>query len=216
MRPNFFSEKPQSGHSPPWMDAGEQSLLDRVLTRAGYNPDDVPRLHRRCDYSQRVTKLEPVFTILSQPALPDGFIKVLAKKMRVPKPTIANWRRLLLRDPTWRPGSGYGHGRRLLTDEEENGLTNRKVAVEFIRRISKLVRRQQLCFLWDSFSAQRDEDVRREAGGLDIAMKTCEKTCRIADAHRSGKDGQEFRVSRGLQKTRFQSGGCSGKESSQP
>jgi hypothetical protein len=66
-----------------------------------------------------VIELEPVFNILSQPALPYGLIKALAKKMKVPRPTIADWRRLLLRDPGWRPGSGYGHGRRLLTDEEE-------------------------------------------------------------------------------------------------
>jgi hypothetical protein len=34
---------------------------------------------------------------------PYGLIKALAKKMKVPKPTIANWRGLLLRDPAWRP-----------------------------------------------------------------------------------------------------------------
>jgi hypothetical protein len=136
--------------------------------------------------------------------------------MNVPKPAIRTWRALLLRDPAWRPGSVYGHGRRLLTDEEENGWTNGKVAVEFIRWISNRLRRQQLRLLWGRFSAHRDEDVRREAGGFDIAMKTLEETGRIADAHRSGKDGQESRVSRGLQKARFQSGGCSGKESSPP
>jgi hypothetical protein len=74
-------------------------------------------------------------------------IKALVKKMNVPKPTIANWRTLLLRDPPWRSGSGYGHGRRLLTDEEENGWTNEKVAGEFIRWISNRVRRQRFRLL---------------------------------------------------------------------
>jgi DNA-binding transcriptional MerR regulator len=104
------------------MDAAEQFLLDRVLRRAGCSPDDVRRLHRRCEYSQRVIELEPVFNILSQPDVPYGLINALVKKMNVPKPTIKTWRRLLLRDPAWRPGSGYGKGRRLFTDEEEMQL----------------------------------------------------------------------------------------------
>jgi hypothetical protein len=60
---------------------------------------------------------------------------------------------------------------RLVIAHQENGWTNGTVAIEFMHWISNRVRGQQFRIIWDSHSAHRDEDVRREAGGLDIAVE---------------------------------------------
>jgi hypothetical protein len=49
--------------------------------------------------------------------------------------------------------------------------TKGKVAIELIQWISNRVRRQQLCIVWDDCFAHRDEDLRREPGGLHIAVE---------------------------------------------
>jgi hypothetical protein len=78
-----------------------------------------------------------VFNIRSQRDMPDGFIRTLAKKMKVPKQTIASWRRHLFRDSSRRRGSGHGRRRRSLTDKEEMEFA------EMIRRDNKGTNRRR-------------------------------------------------------------------------
>jgi hypothetical protein len=71
--------------------------------------------------------------IRSQRELPDAFIKVLAKKMKVPKPTIASWHDHLLRDSSSPPDLVLGRTDVLLTGQEETEVVE-TVQRDFIDR----------------------------------------------------------------------------------
>jgi transposase-like protein len=60
---------------------------------------------------------------------------------------------------------------KLVLAHQENGWTNRVVALEYLEWLSRKVKGQKLCLLWDCFSAHRDGDVRRNAEEREIALK---------------------------------------------
>jgi hypothetical protein len=62
-------------------------------------------------------ELELIFRMQSEAELPRGCVTTLSGQSKLPHPTIADWGGHFVRDADWRPGSGDGLCRRVLTDD---------------------------------------------------------------------------------------------------
>ena len=82
----------------------------------------VRALRTRYNYSDKLQKLEPTFTILKQPELPYRTMQELAQRTSIPYETLRSWRKKILADNQWRPGLEKNKDKLIFTVEEEREI----------------------------------------------------------------------------------------------
>ena len=85
-----------------------------------------PRRHT--EYAGKMKELEDVFVFLGAPKVPYGTIAQISKATTIPEPTVREWRRRCLQDPSYRPYQNRNEHRLAFTREEEERIYRRLVS----------------------------------------------------------------------------------------
>jgi hypothetical protein len=102
---------------------------------------------RRNWYEKHVSRLDPLFQVLSVKNMPRGAMTGLAVQSGINLRTLEGWRSHLKKNPSWRPSRCHNR-RRVFDDGEEADIANDRVFHHFLAsRHGKMIR-QNLAQGW--------------------------------------------------------------------